>query len=165
MLGDRDGRAVLIDDLDLGARAALVQVELGDRVGHRHRVADEHRLDEADPVVAERDRGLVDALAFDLGDHQARGRRHEADQQRAVGDAPPVGRAFHVFLVDVVAGEIPGDAGEKIDVGLAHGLRKAHPVADLDMKLGHRLPRSLSTVQDGAKITLPSIKASVSPGE
>jgi hypothetical protein len=55
----------------------LVRVEIGDRVGHRHRVANEYRLDEADPIVAERDRGLVDALALDLGDHQRRGRRHE----------------------------------------------------------------------------------------
>jgi hypothetical protein len=60
-----------------------------------------------------------------------------------MGDPPPIGRAFHVFLVDVVAREVPGDAGEKVDVGLADGLCEANLVANLDVKFGHRMPRRL----------------------
>ena len=51
---------------------------------------------------------------------EARG--HVTDEQRAVSDALAVSRLPHELLVDVVAREVAGDAGEEVDVGLSDGL-------------------------------------------
>ena len=70
-------------------------------------------------------------------DHHGGAGGGEADQQRAVGDALAVLGARHVLLVDVVDGEVAGDAGEQVDVGLADGLGEGDAVAGLDVELAH----------------------------
>ena len=52
-------------------------------------------------------------------------------------DSPPVRRAAHVFLVDVVGREVAGDAGEQVDVALAHGLGEPDAVADGEVEFSH----------------------------
>jgi len=64
-------------------------------------------------------------------DHHGGSRRHEADQQGAVRDAVSEGRLRHVLLVDVIAGEVAGNACEHVNVAFADGLGEpdlvAHP--------------------------------------
>ena len=62
VLGHGHKLAVLIGDLDRGLRTPLGGIDAGDLVGDGDGVADEHRLQEAHAVVAERHRRLVGAL-------------------------------------------------------------------------------------------------------
>jgi hypothetical protein len=102
---------------DARERLAGGLVALHDLVGDGDRVAEEQRGGEAYAVVAVRDPRALEAFE-DLGGRL----RHEADGERAVRDAPAVGRLAHVRLVDVIRREVAGDAGEEIDVGLGDGL-------------------------------------------
>src|ERR1700688_5269868 len=52
VLGDRTELAMLVGDLDLGARAPPCRIDLGDRIGDRDRIAELDALQEAYPVVA-----------------------------------------------------------------------------------------------------------------
>ena len=54
-----------------------------------------------------------------------------------MGDALAVLGARHVLLVDVVDGEVAGDAGEQVDVGLADRLGEGDAVARLHVELFH----------------------------
>src|SRR6187200_1287962 len=116
VLGHAHQVAVLVDDLDLTARAPLDRIDLGDGVGERDRVAEEDRTQEAHLVIAERHRRLVAREPIALLDHHGRAGRGIADHQRAVRDALSVLGALHVLLVDVVHGQIASDAGEQVDV-------------------------------------------------
>src|SRR5712691_7354559 len=137
MTRDRHDIAVLIHRPDVGERLALLRIGLGDRVGQRDGVADEHRPEKPHLVVAERDRRLAERGALALVDHQRRAGRHVADDQRAVRDAFSVFRARHVLLVDVIDREIAGDPREQVDVGLPDGFCKADLITDLDIELSH----------------------------
>src|SRR3546814_3043027 len=64
-------------------------------------VVDVDGPEKADPIVAERDRRLVNALPDAPLDHHRRGGRHEPHQQGAVRDAPAVAGAAHILLVHV----------------------------------------------------------------
>src|SRR4029077_8971238 len=60
-----------------------------------------------------------------------------ADEQRAVGDPAAVLGTRHVLLVDVVDGEVPGNSGEHVDIGLPDRLGERHAVARLDVERAH----------------------------
>ena len=81
-----------------------------------NRVADKHRRDETQFVDAVKrdDRFLVGGHLH----HQSGG---DAEDQRAVGDAPAERSAFGVLLVHVQLDEIAGEAGEIHDVGFGDG--------------------------------------------
>src|SRR5262245_5256645 len=113
---DRHQHAVLIDDPDVSERLALLRIDLGDGVGERDRVADEYRREETYSVVAQRHRSRLQRGALAFLDHHCRARRHVADDQRAMRDAPAVFRARHVLLVDVVHRKVTGDPGKEIDI-------------------------------------------------
>jgi len=139
--GERISR-VLVLDLDVRERLALHRIDRVDGVGEAHRVADVDRAEEADAVVAERHRRLVARGAAALVDHHRRAGRHEADEQDPVGDPAAVFRLRHVGFVDMVDGEIAGDAGEEIDIALADSLGEADAVAGLDVEVAHSCPLS-----------------------
>jgi hypothetical protein len=56
-----------------------------------------------------------------------------------VSDALPVLGALHILLVDVVYGEVAGDAGEQVDVGFTHRLGERDRIAGLHVEVAHRL--------------------------
>ena len=67
-----------------------------------------------------------------------------------MGDPPAVGRASHERLVDVIGREVAGDAGEQVDVALAHGLGEPNPIADREAKLSHgNLPGHMDSAPTG----------------
>src|SRR6266498_624146 len=135
----RDGHqhAVLIDDADVGERLALLRIDLGDGVGERDRVADEHRSEKAHAIVAQRHRRRLQRGPLAFLDHHGRARRHVTDDQRAMRDAPAEFRTRHVLLVDVVHREIAGDPGKEIDIGLSDRLGEGNAVPDVDEDVLH----------------------------
>src|SRR3989442_11541502 len=91
-------------------------VALDDLVGDGHGVADQGRGRKADLLEAVGDDGPGEAGADGGG-----GARHVADEQRAVSDPLAVPGGAHELLVHVVSREVPGDAGEEVDVALRDG--------------------------------------------
>src|SRR6516162_7177643 len=129
---DRHPHAVLIHDLDVGERLPLLRIDLGDGVGERDGIADEHRRKETHAVVAERHGRRLARGASAFVDHHGRAGRHVADDQRAVRDAPAEFRVRHVLLVDMIYREISGDPSKEVDVGFP----------DLDVEVLHCASRT-----------------------
>src|SRR5262249_19371796 len=140
---DRHPHSALIHDIDVGERASLLRIDFGDGVGQRDRVADEYGREEAHAVIAERHGRDFTRGALAFLDHHRRTRRHVADDQRAVCYAPAEFRARHILLVDVVYGEIAGDAGKQIDVAFPHRLGEGDAVPDCDEEVLHCTNRSV----------------------
>src|SRR5690606_31577892 len=113
------------------------RIDMVDGVGDEDRVAEEDRLQEPHPVIAERDGGGIDALLEAPLDHPRRGRRHEADEERAVGDAPPIDGLAHEALVHMVLREVAGEAGEIVDVAFADRLGEKDLVAERGIHGSH----------------------------
>ena len=142
MARDRHPHAVLIHDLDVGERLPLLRIDLGDGVGERDGIADEHRRKETHAVVAERHGRRLARGASAFVDHHGRAGRHVADDQRAVRDAPAEFRVRHVLLVDMIYREISGDPSKEVDVGFPDRLGERDGVPDLDVEVLHCASRT-----------------------
>ena len=116
------------------------QVGRRNGVGHGDGVAEQHRLDEADAVVAGRNRRL--GRLAGVGDGHRRNGGHETDQQRTVHHAGAETGALHVHLVDVIGREVAGDPGEQVDIGLADRLGELGALTHADIEIrSHCTPR------------------------
>src|SRR6185295_4949635 len=135
VLCHRHELALLVHHLDVAARAALARIDLDDGVGEGERVANVDGTQKTHLVIPQRDGGLVAGGAVTLLDRHRGAGRGEAQHQRAMGDAPAVLGTRHVLLVDVIDGEVAGNPGEKVDVGLAHRLGEGDAVAGLDVEI------------------------------
>src|SRR4029078_10861386 len=76
MYRNGDQHRILVMDADRGFRASPALVDCGHRVGRGNRVADEHPLEEADPVITERDRRRARDGSKPALDRSCRCRRH-----------------------------------------------------------------------------------------
>src|SRR4051794_35655569 len=105
--------AVLIGDLDPREAAAGFSLDLLDAVAGRQRVADEHRAQEPDLVVTERDGdALRAALDGPARDHRC-GRGQEPHDEPAMGDAAAELTGARIVLVDVDRVEIARQGAEE----------------------------------------------------
>jgi len=80
--------ALLVVDFNFRCTAPLFRLNLFNDIIDRKGIPDKHRLDESNAVITGGDRRLIDAACHGFFDDQRRGRRHKADEQRAVNNAP-----------------------------------------------------------------------------